>query len=253
MQDQIVPIDILERFENENDVSAAPSSDILYVFCPNTDISNNISSYSAYGMTVGNLIQLYNDYCEWDVFNKLSEKLNELSSQYYESIRPTMLSAFPTPAALTGVYMCRAQKTNDNFPYETDVSSTNDKRTPATIKTNYTNQLNVRTKKMMYHGWGDDQAKQTDISVLSWLAPNEKLNNPNAISYDKYLEYRRQFITSLLQNRKRVIMAQSNLYAKAIKASRMIRFGDKIHEEAYDEYLAPDLKLNNETKIDENP
>lgn len=256
MQDQIVPIDILERFENENDVSSAPSSDYLYVFRPNRDADNNISSYSAYGMTVQDLTRLYEEFCTWEQFRVLSKRLYELSSYYYNVIQPIMLSAFVRPNQLTGVYMCRTRRTENDFPYLSNHNSSENKQTPADISRDYDTQLAIRKKKMMYHGWADFQTKQTDISTLAWLAPgsSEPLKDDNAIAYDKYLEYRRQFIISLLQNRKRVVMARTNLYAQAIKVSRLIRI-DKYDDKNKEEYRLKnsDLALGTETKLDEDP
>ncbi len=248
MQEQIIPIDILERFENENDVSAAPLADLIYVFCPNTDISNNISSYSAYGMTVENLIQLYSDFCDWKIFNGVIEKMTAISGYYYNTLQPILLSSFPASADLTGVYMCRAHRTPNDFPYKIDNNSTDNKRTPLNPSEDYNNTRKIRGSKMMYHDWADFQTKQTDISTLAWLAPStEQLSNTNAIAYDKYLEYRRQFIISLLQNRKRIIMAKTNLYAQALSVSREIRFDNKKYEA---EYTPPALRLNEEVKIE---
>ena len=112
----------------------------------------------------------------------------------------------------------------------------------------YNEMTTIRGRKMMYHDWADFQTKQTDISTLAWLAPStERLSNENAIAYDKYLEYRRQFIMSLLQNRKRIIMSKLNLYAQALSVSREIRFDNKKYEA---EYHAPNLRLNEEIKIE---
>ena len=108
----------------------------------------------------------------------------------------------------------------------------------------------------MYHEWADFQTRQTDISTLAWLAPGspEPLKDNNTIAYDKYLEYRRQFIISLLQNRKRVVMARTNLYAQAIKVSRLIRI-DKYDDKNKEKYELKNsqLALDTETKLDEDP
>lgn len=273
MQNQIIPIDILERFENENDVSVAPSSDLLYVFCPNVDDDGAVSSYSAYGMTVRNLTDMFEDFCTWKKFEELSEWFNKLSTYYYKTIRPIMLSAFAYPEQLTSVYMCRAQRTRDDFPYmmsKKDSKLGNDqsnkrKRDLKQIwkrkdndgndwgETEYKKLSAHRTKKLMYHEWADFNTKKTDVSSLAWLAPGGELDDSNAIAFDKYLEYRRQFILSLLLNRKRVIMAEANLYARAIKASREIRFKNTDqHDPAFGLPEKPVLQLENENKISED-
>ena len=253
MQDAIVPIDILQRYEDENQVSAVPPNDMIYVFQPNKTPANQISSYSAYPMTIANLVQLYSDFCTWEEYNVLLNKFSILSSLYWNEIRPIMLSGFTTPSELVGVYMCRVQRTDNNFPYEDNHDSSDiNKRTVKPSKEAYDAVSATRGSKMMYHGWSDFQTKITNISALAWLAPGypEKLSNPNSIASDKYLEFRKQFVINLLMNRKRALMTatnNNNLYAQAILASRKIRFSEK--EGMPGNYGGPDLKLDNENLL----
>ena len=248
MQDQIIPIDALESFESENDLSAAPLADFVYVFCPNPDSDGNVSSYSAYGMTVSSLIDLYSDFCDWERFNILHDKFSELSGYYYNTLRPVLQSAFPTSEQLTGVYMCRTQRTSADFPYKLFSDEGDDKRDMRDLLPNYKTMSAERGSSMMYHEWADFNTKRSDISSLAWLAPGGELSDSNAIAHDKYLEYRRQFIMSLLQNRKRVIMAKANLQAKSITVSREIRFDNKDYDDKYND--KPDLQLGKEEEID---
>ena len=261
MQNQIIPIDILERFEDENDLSAAPPADLIYVFCPNTDISNNISSYSAYGMTVSNLIQLYNGFCEWDRYNKLKDEIYALSGYYYNVLQPIMLSAFPTTEELKHTYMCRVKRSENDFPYYINKSTHSGTKKMTLIPndnlcSDYITAANERGSDLMYHEWADFKTKRTDIATLAWLAPgsSEALSDNNAIAHDKYLEYRRQKVTALLQNRKRVVTTHADVYARALSVSREIRFDNKEYNKngkaELDKDNMPDLKLKKEILLD---